>query len=188
MQTENVLIARICHDLITPCNAINLGIEAYEMSEDQSLLTCIKESASKANVILKFFREVFQEREATYLYPVSFLLNLLTEFLRIYNIEFSLMTSESQLVSSVGMLILYDAVIMKEVMPLGGKAMFNVRNDHVNIIYTGEGIVQFDTNEPETLNYKNILRFKLLKQAKEYGFNVTSALDQKEGRILQVHS
>lgn len=188
MQTENVLIARICHDLITPCNAINLGIEAYEMSEDKSLLTCVKESASKANILLKFFRELFQEKESEYMYSVNFLQNLLTEFLRTHDIDFSLMTNDNDISYPLGMLILYDAVIMKEVMPMGGKVMFNVRSDHVNIIYTGEGIVLFDTKEPECLNYKNILRFKLLNQAKDLGFSITSAIDQNEGRILEIHS
>lgn len=188
MQTENVLIARICHDLITPCNAINLGIEAYEMSEDQSLLACVKESASKANILLKFFREVFLERDNEYLYSVNFLQDLLVEFLSIYNVEFSLITNENQIAYSLGKLLLYDAVVMKEVMPFGGKTMFNIRNDHVNIIYTGDGIIQFDTKEPDSLNYKNVLRFKLLKHANECGFTITSALDQKEGRILEIHS
>ena len=33
MQPETALVARICHDLITPLNAINLGLESLENSK-----------------------------------------------------------------------------------------------------------------------------------------------------------
>ena len=57
MQSEAAVIARICHDLITPFNAINLGLEAFEMSRDESLLASLRESVDKANVIMKFMRD-----------------------------------------------------------------------------------------------------------------------------------
>ena len=44
MQFENALVARVCHDLITPFNAINLGVEAFEATQDAIMLETIKES------------------------------------------------------------------------------------------------------------------------------------------------
>ena len=59
MQPEAALAARICHDLITPLNAINLGLESLEISNDAVILEGIKESTTKANIILKYIREIF---------------------------------------------------------------------------------------------------------------------------------
>lgn len=188
MQTENVLVARICHDLITPCNAINLGVEAYEMSEDKSLLSCIRDSASKANIILKFMRELFLTKEDGYQYPTNFIQKLLVEFLRIYNIEPSLVTNNKEISSPLGQIILYDCAVMKDLMPMGGKAMFNVNDDYINIVYSGNGIVEFDTFIPQELTYKNVLRFKLLKQLKSSGFSVTSSIEKNEGKIVETRN
>ena len=58
MQSEAAVIARICHDLITPFNAINLGLEAFEMSRDESLLASLRESVDKANVIIQIRKAV----------------------------------------------------------------------------------------------------------------------------------
>ncbi|MBO6055715.1 MAG: hypothetical protein J6P84_01890 [Alphaproteobacteria bacterium] len=186
MQTENVLIARICHDLITPCNAINLGLEAYEMSEDKGLLSCIRDSASKANVILKFMRELFLSKEEEYMYPASFIQKLISEFLRIYNISCNFVTNNKDLPCSLGQVILYDSAIMKEIMPMGGKVMFNVSNDYINIVYSGDGIIQLDTFPPEELTYKNVLRFKLLEQLRDSGFSVNSSIEGGEGKIMEI--
>ncbi len=188
MQTENVLIARICHDLITPCNAINLGIEAYEMSEDKNLLSCIRDSASKANIILKFMRELFLTKKDEYLYPVSFIQKLISEFLRIYNIECSFVTNNKDLSCSIGQIILYDSAVMKELMPMGGKVMFNISNDYVNVIYNGNGIIELDTVPPQELTYKNVLRFKLLEQLQASDFSVNSSVEKGEGKIMEVHN
>ena len=188
MQTENVLIARICHDLITPCNAINLGIEAYEMSEDRGLLSCIKDSATKANVILKFMRELFLTKDDGYFYPTDFIRKLILEFLRIYNIDCSFVTNDKELSCSLGQIILYNSAIMKELMPMGGKVMFNISNDYVNIIYSGNGIVELDTFLPQELTYKNVLRFKLLEQLKDSGFSVTSSIEKDEGKIMEIRN
>lgn len=186
MQIENVLIARICHDLITPCNAINLGIEAYEMSEDKSLLSCIKDSASKANVILKFMRELFLAKDGEYQYPISFLQKLISEFLRIYNIECNFVTNDKDLSCCLGQIILYDAAVMKELMPMGGKVMFNVSDNYVNMVYSGNGIVELDTFPPQELTYKNILRFKLLEQLRISGFSVNSSIEKGEGKVMEI--
>ncbi len=188
MQTENVLIARICHDLITPCNAINLGLEAYEMSEDKGLLSCIRDSASKANVILKFMRELFLTKEEGYRYPVDFIQKLILEFLRIYNIDCNFVANDKDFPCSLGQIILYDSAIMKEIMPMGGKAMFNVSNDYINIVYTGNSIVELDTFPPQELTYKNVLRFKLLEQLRNFGFSVTCSLERGEGKIMQIRN
>lgn len=188
MQTENILIARICHDLITPCNAINLGLEAYEMSEDKGLLSCIRDSATKANVILKFMRELFLTKEEGSFYPADFIQKLISEFLRIYNIECSLVTNDKDFSCSLGQIILYDAAIMKELMPMGGKAMFNVSNDYVNIIYSGNSSIELDTFPPQELTYKNVLRFKLLEQLRTCGFSVVSSVEKDEGRIMETRN
>ena len=185
MQTENVLIARVCHDLITPCNAINLGIEAYEMSEDRSLLSCIKDSASKANVILKFVRELFLSKDDDFLYSVNFLKNLISEYLEIYNIGCNFVTDESNLNYLLGRVVLYNSAVMKELMPMGGRVMFNISKDYVNIVYSGNNVVELDTFLPQELGYRNIIRFKLLELLKTSGFSIISSMEKGEGKIVE---
>jgi len=185
MQTENVLIARICHDLITPCNAINLGLEAYEMSEDKGLLSCIKDSATKANVLLKFMRELFMKKDDNYLYSVEFLRSLVAEFLEVYNIGSDFITDCDNFNCSLGRIILCNGAIMKELMPMGGKAIFKISNDCIEIICSGNGVIALDTSIPQELTYKNVLQFKLLEQLKNNGFSVVSSLEHGEGKIIE---
>lgn len=185
---ENILIARICHDLITPCNAINLGLEAYEMSEDKGLLTCIKDSAVKANVVLKFMRELFLDRNDQYRYTVHSLQKIISEFLNVYNIECNLVTNCSDLINDLGRIIMFDTVVMKEIMPMGGKVIFNVGEDFITIIYSGNGILEFDTTVPQQLTYKNVLRYKLLDLLKNKGFSINSIIENGEGKIREIKS
>jgi hypothetical protein len=185
MQTESILIARVCHDLITPCNAINLGLEAYEMSEDKSLLISIKDSASKANILLKFMRELFTKKDDSYVYSVDFLCKLISEFLGVYGIGCDFVTDCNNFDSSLGRIILCNSAIMKELMPMGGKATFNVSSDCINIVYSGNGVIELDTFIPQELTYKNVLRFKLLEQLKLNGFSVVSSAEYGEGKIIE---
>ncbi len=188
MQTENVLIARICHDLITPCNAINLGIEAYEMSDDKGMLMCIKDSASKANVLLKFMRELFIKKSDNYVYSVDFLRKLVSEFLGVYGIGCDFVTDCDNLDCLLSRIVLCNSAIMKELMPMGGKVVFNIGNDCINIVYSGNGVIELDTSVPQELTYKNVLRFKLLEQLKINGFSVISSVECGEGKIIESRS
>lgn len=188
MQTENVLIARVCHDLITPCNAINLGLEAYEMSEDKTLLVSIKDSASKANILLKFMRELFTKKDDSYVYSVDFLCKLVSEFLGIYGIGCDFVTDCNNFDPFLGRIILCNSAIMKELMPMGGKATFNVNSDCINIVYSGNGIIELDTFIPQELTYKNVLRFKLLEQLKINGFSIVSSVEYGEGKIIELRN
>jgi len=185
MLEEDALIARVCHDLITPCNAISLGIEAYEFSEDKSLLSSIKESAGKANTILKFVRELFITRDPDYSYPVSFLSKLASEFLETYNIRVNFTTNCQNFDPSLSRIILFNSTILKELMPMGGKAQFNISNECVSIIYSGNSIGKLDTVLPTELTYKNIFRFKLLELLKTSGFSVNFSMEKGEGHITE---
>ncbi len=185
MPVEDVLIAKICHDLITPCNAINLGIEAYELSEDRSLLLCIKDSALKANVVLKFMRELFITRDQKSLCSVDYLRKLVSEFLGIYNIGCSFVTNYKDLDPVLGRIILFDSAVMHELMPIGGKVVFSINEDCISVTYSGNSIIELDALIPRDLTYRNILRFKLLEQLKMSGFSVSSSIKKGEGRILE---
>ena len=185
MPVEDTLIARICHDLITPCNAINLGMEAYELSEDKSLLLCIKDSALKANVILKFMRELFITRDQGSLCSVDSLRKLVSEFLGVYNIGCSFVTNYRDLNPSLGRVILFDGAVVRELMPMGGKVEFSINDECVRITYSGNGAIGLDTFPPKDLTYKNILRFKLLEQLKASGFSVNSSIENGRGFIIE---
>ncbi len=185
MIEENALIARICHDLITPCNAISLGIEAYEFSEDKSLLSSIKDSAAKANVTLKFMRELFITRDPNYSYTIDFLSKLSSEFLETHNIICDFSSNFRDVDSLLSRVILFNSAILKELMPMGGRAKFNISNNSVNVIYSGNNLVELDTVIPTELTYKNIFRFKLLELLKISDFSVNSSMERGEGSITE---
>ncbi len=185
MLEEDALIARVCHDLITPCNAISLGIEAYEFSEDKSLLSSIKDSAAKANVILKFVRELFIARDPSYSYSVGFLSKLVSEFLEIHNIKSDFVTDCQSFDPLLSRIILFNSMVFKGLMPMGGKVQFNISNECVNITYLGNNLMELDTLLPMELTYKNIFRFKLLELLKISDFSVHFSMEKGEGHIVE---
>lgn len=185
MLEEDALIARVCHDLITPCNAISLGIEAYEFSEDRSLLSSIRDSAVKANITLKFMRELFITRDPNYSYTIDFLSKLSSEFLETHNVICDFSTSYRDFDPLLSRIILFNSAILKELMPMGGRAKFNIGSDSVTIVYSGNNLIELDTVVPKELTYKNIFRFKLLELLKASDFSVNSSMERGEGSITE---
>lgn len=168
MSSDSVLIARICHDLITPLNAINLGFEAFEASHDESLLPSIRESVSKSNTIMKFMRELFSDRSEKFCYSQFFLKQLTTDFLKFYNISFDLKSDMEHIASIAGKIVMYMAIVSKEIMPYGGGLSIRI-SDSVGEIITrcsGENISMPDMNIDKEINYKNVIRYNLLNLLK----------------------
>jgi len=175
MISENALIARVCHDLITPFNAINLGIEAFIMSEDRILLDEVKKSVDKANGILKFIRELYTNRSSDSCYPIIALKKMISDFLQKYNILPELQSEFENIPNIVGKIIMYNAILAKEIMPFGGKVRIKIDNNSNEIatVCSGRNIALPDMNIEE-LNHKNVMRFKLLQLLKELKFEVTT--------------
>lgn len=184
---ENILVARICHDLITPCNAVNLGLEAYEMSHDESMFSCVKEGIGKANTILTFIRELFSNKNQDFIYSKLSIERVISDFLKIYNIEVLLQCVEENISYPLGSIILYVVAVMKEVMPFGGKTDISFTNNSLKINYVGTEIRVLDVEFPEELTYKNILRFKLLEKLRDLNFSVESFVSEDQGLVLIKH-
>ena len=186
IDSEHALVARICHDLITPLNAINLGLDAYEMSNDVSLLSCIKESVEKANLILSFMRELYSSKDNEFYYSFDLLNNLIVNFSKLYNIDISFQTSIKDISYISGRIILYNTIMLKEVMPFGGKANFELNgNLNIKINYSGKDISCLDATLPATLNHRNILRYCLLKFLENVHFKLISELNDGIGFIYE---
>ena len=125
MQPEAALAARICHDLITPLNAINLGLESLEISNDAVILEGIKESTTKANIILKYIREIFSEHDENFNYSMLGLKKIISEYLGSYKISFKLDSNVEGIAEIFGKLILFTCIIAKSNMPFGGSVVCN---------------------------------------------------------------
>src|SRR3990167_7834486 len=60
-----LLIARLCHDLVTPISAINTGLELFQetspdhLTESEEILNLIRHSSEIASARLSFFRVAF---------------------------------------------------------------------------------------------------------------------------------
>ncbi|MDR0753551.1 MAG: hypothetical protein LBE95_02710 [Holosporaceae bacterium] len=184
MRLENALIARVCHDLITPLNALSLGIEAFETSGDKSLVGDLKESVGKANAILKFIRELYSTKSNAFCYSLPSLKQLAANFLEKYNISFELESDFENIPCIAGKIVIYNAAIAKEIMPFGGTigAKIDDASSEITTICYGDGIAPFNLNIDKELNHKNIMRFCLLTLLEESGFRIT--VRQEESRVI----
>lgn len=188
MNNESAVIARICHDLITPFNAINLGLEAFEMSRDESLLESLKESVNKANITLKFMRELFSEKPDTFCYSALSLRRSVAEYLGLYNVKFDLRSDMEQIPNVAGKIVMYAGVIGKETLPFGGIANVTIDNEKSEIYarFCGRNFVEPKMNEEEEVGYKSIMRCKLKELLKESNFMATTCAD-KDGVTLKMN-
>ncbi|GHT99895.1 hypothetical protein FACS189472_00930 [Alphaproteobacteria bacterium] len=174
MSSENMLIARVCHDLITPFNAINLGLEAFEMSSDMSLIENIKESTSKANAILKFTRELFSVKADTFCYSINSLKQLISDVLKYNNITFFLESDIDTIPNVAGKIIMYTATVAKEIMPFGGVVTTRL-NDLSGEIITrcgGKNVSLPSVTFNGEVTHRNIIRHCLLEQLAQSGFEL----------------
>lgn len=176
-QSEQALVARICHDLITPFNAINLGLEAYEMSQDSSLLSCVKDSVAKANSILKFMRELYSFKDQDFVYSSRSLESSMADFAKIYNIQLTLAAQEN--ISYVdGKIMLYNTIILKELMPFGGLATFQHEDKIIKLKYEGRGITAINAEEElSSLNHRNVIKYGLLEWLKLNNYSFKSNIN-----------
>ena len=179
MQSEAAVIARICHDLITPFNAINLGLEAFEMSRDESLLASLRESVDKANVIMKFMRELFSDRTQTFCHSALSLKQLVAEYLKFYNINFDLVSDMESVASIAGKIIMYMAIVAKEISPFGGNVFVKIDNEksEINTRCSGRNIAVPQMSLDEELNHKSIIRHKFLQLLQDSGFELNVYAD-----------
>ncbi len=162
MPLENVLVARICHDLITPCNAISLGLDAFQSSNDKQMLSYVKEGVDKANTILKFTRELFSKKSDDFLYQARSLNDNISVFAKTYNIEASLSADTESISCKIGQSTLFFTAILRDLIPYGGKASFFVDSNSLKLVYSGQNIVAFKLfDSSQELTSRNVLLFKL---------------------------
>ncbi|MDR0631904.1 MAG: hypothetical protein LBF54_01525 [Holosporaceae bacterium] len=180
MQFEHLLVSRICHDLITPFNAIGLGIEAFDISGDPSLLKGVKASVEKANAILKFIRELYSAKEDSFSHSTMSLTRLTSDFMKQYNISLDLKSDLKNISGTVGKIIMHNAIVAKEIMPFGGAVDIKINGDENEIITTCSGkslaIPNFDINDE--LSHKNIIRVSLLRLLAESGFEIIASQEE----------
>lgn len=182
MQFENALVARICHDLISPFNAINLGVEAFEATKDDLMFETIKESTAKANAILKFMRELFSLKTDGFVYTKMSLQNCASEFLSGYKITFNLQTEMNEIPEMFGKVVLYLAAICKDLMPFGGDATVTLQDSAITCECHGKNMKVPDINLETELTHKTVLQHSLLKQLSQLKCQLIAS--QEENKIV----
>ncbi len=182
MQFENALVARICHDLITPFNAINLGVEAFEATKDDLMFETIKESTAKANAILKFMRELFSSKGDDFYYTKTSLQTCAAEFLSGYKIAFNLQTEMNEIPAMFGKVVLYFAAICKDLMPFGGDATVTLQDSAITCECHGKNMKTPDINLETELTHKTVIQHSLLKQLTQ--LNCKLLASQEENKIV----
>lgn len=180
MQFENALVARICHDLITPFNAINIGVEAFEMSKDAALLKAVKESTKKANAVLTFVRELFSEKSSDFAYTSAFLTKQISDFLSCYKISVQIESSKANISVQIGRIVLYLAMVSKDAMPFGGELSVQIFDTEIICECVGRPVKPIDLSTEEVTSrnlFQQSLR-KLLAQA-----NYKPVISQSDDRV-----
>jgi hypothetical protein len=179
LQRENALVARICHDLIAPFNALNLGLEALEMSGDTSLLKEIRKSVNKAGAVLKFMRELYSEKSDTFCYSLKALKQTVTDLLEKYNISFDLISDFENIPHIAGKIVMFNAIMAKELMPFGGIVDVKIDDDSNEIIMTcdGRNVALPDINSGREATSRNIMSIVWLELLETSGFRATTYRD-----------
>lgn len=174
MKLENAVVARICHDLITPFNAINLGLEAFELSPDPSMLTEVKNSANKANVFLKLIRELVADKPDTFCYSSQSLQKMIGDFLKCSNCSFSLKSDIDNIPNIAGKIVMYHGIISKEGLPYGGSVICKIDDlsGEIATVYTGKNAaLPVSVQNIYDVTYKNVFSFCLNDILRESGFS-----------------
>lgn len=162
MNLENVLVLRVCHDLITPFNAISLGLDTFEISSDPAVIEDIRESVDKANTILKYIRSLFSNDEQHYV-PVSVVQSQMSDFVERYKITLKIDSAVPEVSGILNKILLLNGILAKEILPMGGEVSIEIGNNATVVMQCrGMHIVkpsfEFDEN---SINYRNIIRYHL---------------------------
>lgn len=125
MDVDNVLILRICHDLITPFNAISLGLDTFDIAEEDSIMDDVRASVDKANSILKYVRELFSDDKSTSIVAGR---ALLSDFMDKYKITVTVDSQSAEIPATISKILMLNGIIAKEIMPFGGQTKIEVDN------------------------------------------------------------
>ncbi|MDR2107181.1 MAG: hypothetical protein LBO73_01515 [Holosporaceae bacterium] len=187
-QRENALAARICHDLITPFNALNLGLEALEISGDTSLLKEIRGSVNKAGAVLKFMRELYSEKSDAFCYSLKSLTQTVTDFAEKYGISFKLRSDLENIPHIAGKIVMHNAITAKEIMPFGGFVDIKIDDVSGEIVMTCDGknvaLPNIDAGRTEA-NSRNIMTVAWLELLETAGFKATTCREEEKVRVCQ---
>lgn len=186
MQFEHALVARICHDLITPFNAINLGIEAFEVSRDEEMLMHIKSSTNKASAILKFMRELFSAKGDDFCYTKTSLQQMISEILAEYKITFVLYSEVPNIPNILGKMLMYLALICKEHMPCGGSVKICVQDSDITCECVGRSVKTPEINDNMELTHKTVIRHCLLRILQALGCKIIVSQEVNKSIITVV--
>lgn len=171
MSLENVLVLRVCHDLITPFNAISLGLDTFDISSDPVVIEDIRESVDKANTILKYVRSIFSNDELRSV-PVSVVASQVSDFVERYKIKLKLESAVSEVSGVLNKILLLNGILAKEILPMGGETSIEIgANSTVVMQCRGMHLVEpsFDFDE-NTVNYRNIIKYYLKNYLEKNGY------------------
>ncbi|MDR2766334.1 MAG: hypothetical protein LBB63_02625 [Holosporaceae bacterium] len=176
MRSEDALMARVCHDLIGPLNAVSIGVEAYRASTDASLLEGITQSVWRANALLRFMRELHSEKSASFRHTIPSLQKLIADFLASGGIDFDLTADAADIQDVFGKIMMYSTLVAKEIMPFGGVVTGNVicGDREVSVHCNGPSITVPEMNQNATPDHRNIFRLSLLQVLEKNHMSITA--------------
>ncbi len=135
MQLAQMLCARLCHDLMGPAGAINIGLEflSDDKAETKETLELIAASARQVRSRLAFFRTAFAMASAERASSLAEVRSLIEEFLKGGRVALEWRTCEQSLKGvplvnsgNLARLLLCLVLVAREWLPRGGTLAIDV--------------------------------------------------------------
>jgi hypothetical protein len=109
-------------------------------------------------------RELFSENDDMQTTP-QMAQAIILDFLNKYKITISIESKQNMISGFVNKILLFNGIIAKEIMPLGGQVQFDIDESGTIISkYRGVHLIKptFDFND-DNINYRSIMRYQLKK-------------------------
>jgi hypothetical protein len=110
--------------------------------------------------------------------------HLVADFLKRYGVSFNLTSDFENIPNVAGKIIMYDAIVAKEILPFGGEASVKIDDNSNEIVatYSGKGVSVPSFDADGEINHKNVMRACLLRLLQEAGFKIIAY--QEGSRVI----
>jgi histidine phosphotransferase ChpT len=176
-----LLVSRICHDLISPIGAMHNGIELLSLVSDTSgeEMQLLSESTTAAQARLKLFRVAFGASDADTPFSTGELRALAREITATSRVAFDF-TGDTVITRLDVQIALLCYLCLETAAPFGGEVLFSI-DDQINVSLTAQNI---------DITKLNLIRSDIMKmnpRPAQVQFLFLPLMLQRHGLALSLH-
>lgn len=180
MTNEEMLCAKICHDLINPINAVNLCLESYEMTGDPTLLVSMKDSLHKCTQLLVFIRAMTTaDRDFSY-HEIK---NLVNNYLALNKISVNFQSDMTQFNKKISKILLNLSQTAKDIMPFGGNIDFFIKEREIILKLSGNSLICKRISR-RVESYREIFDNMLYTNCENFNVKLTMNIGGNSGEMI----